>query len=241
MAKQYLKKHRRMLRLTETTRRILFRYFLALRHRKIIRNYFKVHQIRKLQIGTGRNALKGWLNTDRDTALSKETVFMDAQKKFPFAANTFDYVFCEHFIEHLDYWNGLKFVQECYQVLKPGGKLRISTPDLRFLIELFTENKTELQKRYIRWAVESQTDFGIYLDTFVINNFFKSWGHKFLYDYKTLKDLMERCGFTRITQYNPGESDDKNLESIESHDREIGKEFNKLESLVLEGTKSALI
>jgi predicted SAM-dependent methyltransferase len=239
MIKQYLKKHKRLLRLAEKTRRVLFRYLFSARHRKVIKNYFKLHQTRKLQIGTGRNALKGWLNTDRDTAVSKETVFMDAQKKFLFAESTFDYIFCEHFIEHLDYWNGLRFIQECHRVLKPGGKLRISTPDLCFLIDLFAENKTELQHRYIKWAVDSQTDFDIYLDTFVINNFFRSWGHKFIYDYKTLKDSMTRCGFINIRQYNPGESDDKNLRGIESHDHEIGKEFNKLESLVLEGTKPA--
>jgi predicted SAM-dependent methyltransferase len=166
---------------------------------------------------------------------------MDAKKKFPFATNTFDYVFCEHLIEHLNYWDGLRFVQECYRVLRPGGKLRIATPDLRFLIELYRKNKTALQQRYIRWAVTSQTNFGIYLDTFVINNFFRSWGHKFIYDYKTLKDLMIRCGFGAITQYNPGESDDKNLEGIESHNHEIGDEFNRLESLILEGTKPACI
>jgi hypothetical protein len=52
-----------------------------------------------------------------------------------------------------------------------------------------------------------------------------------------LKDLMTRCGFANITQYNPEESDDKILEGTESHGREIGEEFNKLESLVLEETK----
>jgi predicted SAM-dependent methyltransferase len=115
----------------------------------MVKNCFRSNQTRKFQIGNGRNVLKGWLNTDGDTSLSKEKVFINAQKKFPFDVSTFDYIFCEHFIEHLDSWDGLRFVQECYRVLKPGGTLRISTPDLRFLIELFTENKTELQQRYI--------------------------------------------------------------------------------------------
>jgi hypothetical protein len=98
-----------------------------------------------------------------------------------------------------------------------------------------------LQQRYIKWAVDSQTDFGIYLDTFVINNFFRSWWHKFIYYYKALKELMVRCGFANIPQHSPGEIDGKNLEGIESHDQEIGKEFSKLESLILEGTKPAFI
>lgn len=88
-------------------------------------------------------------------------------------------------------------------------------------------------------TVDPHTDFGIYIDTLVINNFFRSWGHKFIYDYKTLNDLMIRCGFADIRFHNIGENDDKNLEDLESHDREIGREFNKLESLILEGTKLA--
>jgi hypothetical protein len=49
-----------------------------------------------------------------------------------------------------------------------------------------------------------------------------------------MKSLLDRCGFIiNITRYNPGESDDKSLQGIESHGREICDEFNKLESMVL--------
>jgi len=208
----------------------------AISHRRIIKNYLESHHIRKLQIGCGRNALDGWLNTDLNP--TKKVVFLDATKRFPFDDGTFDYVFSEHLIEHLAYQDGVKFIRECYRVLKPGGKIRVSTPDLRFLIELYTENKTRLQEQYIAWAVDSfLPDIGIYEDTFVINNFFKSWGHKFIYDYKTLKSLLENVGFINIKRYAPGVSDDKNLQGIELHGRYIGDEFNKLESIVVEGTK----
>jgi hypothetical protein len=50
----------------------------------MIKNYFKFHQIRKLQIGSGRNTLEGWLNTDLNP--TKEIVFLDATKKLPFDA-----------------------------------------------------------------------------------------------------------------------------------------------------------
>jgi predicted SAM-dependent methyltransferase len=156
-------------------------------------------------------------------------------------------VYFEHFIEHLEYQDGVRLVQECYRVLKPRAKLRISTPDLRFLVELYITNKTELQKRYIVWAIvtlwniETRTDFKIYRDTFVINNFFRSWGHKFIYDYKTLKSVLESCGFINIMQCNLEESDDVNLQGIESHGHEIGNEFNKLESLIHEGTKPVYV
>jgi predicted SAM-dependent methyltransferase len=164
--------------------------------------------------------------------------YLDARKKFPFTSNVFDYVFSEHVIEHLTYHEGINFLQESYRVLKPYGKVRVSTPDLHFLIELYGKKKTELQQRYIMWATQTFSN-GIdsCLDTFVINNFFRAWNHKFIYDHKTLKDLMERCGFVDVRRYNPGESQDENLRGIELHGRYISEEFNKLESMVLEGTK----
>jgi predicted SAM-dependent methyltransferase len=217
-------------------RRLLLRCLFAISHRRIIKNYLRSHQTRKLQIGSGRNALNGWLNTDLTP--TKEVVFLDATKRFPFDDCTFDYVFGEHVISSLAYQDGVRMIRECYRVLKPGGKIRISTPDLRFLIELYAENKTELQQRYIVWAVNRFIpDIRIYSDTFVINNFFYNWGHRFIYDYKTLQRVLHECGFVNITRYTPGESDDRNLKGIEMHGYSIGDEFNKLESLVLEGTK----
>ena len=52
---------------------------------------------------------------------------------------------------------------------------------------------------------------------------------------------MERAGFVSVKRYSPDESEDKNLRGIESHGRHIPEEFNKLESMVLEGTKPDVV
>jgi predicted SAM-dependent methyltransferase len=99
--------------------------------------------------------LIGWLNTDLNSA--KEIVFQGAGKRLPFGDCTFNYLFTEHFIEHLKYRAGVQLVQGCYGILKRGERLRISTPDFIFLIEHYDENKTEAQKRYIKWEVDQYT------------------------------------------------------------------------------------
>lgn len=219
----------------------LFRCMMIVDNRKKNKNYFKLQKVRKLQLGCGKNTLEGWLNADLKP--TKRTIFLDAAKRLPFDNCTFDYVFSEHLIEHLKYQDGVRLIQESYRILKNRGKIRISTPDLSFLIQLYTENKADLQERYIRWTVDSTLpDIGIYSDTFVINNFFRDCtrkfiDHKFIYDYKTLKDILQNCGFVNVSRYKPGESDDANLQGIESHGRIITDEFNELESFVAEGTK----
>lgn len=217
-------------------RRKLLCVLLYTLHKKLIKDYLEHNSIRKLQIGCGRNILKCWLNTDLNP--TKEIVALDATKRFPFSDNTFDYIFSEHCIEHLQYFEGQRLVRECYRILKPKGKLRISTPDLRFLINLYSRRKTKVQERYIVWATKSfLPHVRNYSDTFVINNFFHAWNHKFIYDFKTLQNLLELCGFGNIVLCSPGKSDDVHLQGIESHGCQITDEFNNLESIVVEATK----
>lgn len=100
-------------------------------------------------------------------------------------------------IEHVSYTNGFEMLSECHRVLKNNGKIRISTPNLQFLIDLYQDNKSELQIEYIKWTTNKFIRYSPYPDdTFVINNFVRDWGHLFIYDEKTLQSLLERAGFT---------------------------------------------
>ena len=66
-------------------------------------------------------------------------MYLDATQTFPLPDCSFDYIFSEHMIEHVTYQNGKRMILECYRVLKPGGLLRISTPDLSFLVDLYKD------------------------------------------------------------------------------------------------------
>ena len=43
---------------------------------------------------------------------------------YPFADESVDAIFSSHFLEHLDGSERMKFFDECYRILKPGGKMR---------------------------------------------------------------------------------------------------------------------
>ena len=207
---------------------------------RAIESYFRFHQVRKLQIGAGSNILQGWLNTDAYPT-SPSIIYLDVRRPFPLEDCTIDYVFSEHLIEHLTYGEGLVMLRECYRVLKPGGKIRIATPDLETLISLYTSHKSDLQHRYINWIVERfLPEIGTYTyrEAFVINNAFRNWGHQFVYDRVTLQSAMEETGFIGVIQYAPSESDDGTLREIESHGNAIDdEEVNRFESMVLEAQR----
>ena len=200
-----------------------------------ITSYLEAHRVRKLQLGTGIDVLDGWFNTD---VSPKEGVFfLDSTKPFPFADATFHYIFSEHHIEHLSYDQGLFTLHECYRVLQPGGKIRIATPDLGVLLNLYTAASSDLQQRYIRFIIDNFLPSVHESNAvFVINNAFHNWGHQFLYDSVTLKVALQEVGFVDIIHSSPGQSDDEQLRGIEKHGEFIdNEEMNQFETQVVEG------
>ena len=197
--------------------------------------YLKTAQPRKLHLGASRSVLPGWLNTDLHP--SESSIRLDVTQPFPLADDTFDYIFAEHMIEHIDYDNAALMLRECRRVLKRGGVIRLATPDLEVLIGLHAEVKSTAQQRYIDWIIRNFLPaVEACKDVFVINNAFRAWGHRFLYDRSTLRLAMVRAGFEGITFYRPGESADQSLRGLESHGKEIGNdEMNQFVTFVAEG------
>jgi predicted SAM-dependent methyltransferase len=203
---------------------------------KLVAAYLAGHSPRKLQIGSGFNVLDTWLNSDYDPA-SEKVLFLDATARFPLPSESFDYVFSEHMIEHITYQSGSMMLAECHRILKPGGKIRISTPNLKFLVDLYNQEKTELQIAYIKWSIENFIGWATSeTDAFVINNYVRDWGHQFIYDEKTLRTLLEKSGFVNSERYEPGKSSTSALAGLENLER-MPAGFLKLETLTIEASK----
>jgi SAM-dependent methyltransferase len=218
-------------------RRSVRRGRAALARGPAVRSYLESHEVRRLQVGTGHNLLPGWLNTDR--APVPGGVYLDAAEPFPFEDGTFHYVFSEHLIEHLPYDRGLAMLRECRRVLNPGGRVRIATPDLDAIISLKGAPAGGVEERYVRWLTESYfPDADRPSPAYAINQVFRGWGHRFIYDQETLRAALERAGFTGVVRRAFGESDDENLSGIEGHGAEDGnREMSEFETMILEAVR----
>jgi predicted SAM-dependent methyltransferase len=238
MAKANVKEILRKLNLLDPARRLRRRIKqpFKLSNRTIAARYLAQSNEPKLNIGCGDHLLSGWLNTDYDPQLPT-VMYLDARHRFPIKEETFDYIFSEHVIEHISYWDGLSMLTECFRVLKRSGKIRISTPDLAFLIELTKPDKSDLQRAYIKWAantfIPGAPDDN---EVFVINNFVRDWGHTFIYDENTLRGAMTSAGFKSITKCDQHESKHAPLRNLEN-EKHLPPNFLRLETLTLEGNK----
>jgi predicted SAM-dependent methyltransferase len=89
----------------------------------------------KVNIGCGHRFHKDWINLD---ALPVDPTVrrFACGEPLPFDSDSVDFVYSSHMIEHLRPQAGLEFLSECRRVLKPGGWIRLVTPDFEnFLIE----------------------------------------------------------------------------------------------------------
>jgi predicted SAM-dependent methyltransferase len=191
-----------------------------------------------LHLGAGENVLDGWLNTDIDPA-APEIAFLDTSRSFPLGDQTVDYVLSEHHLEHLSYRDAVHTLRECRRVLRPGGRIRIATPDLGVLLGLYGAPGGADQQRYIRFMTDRfMPHADRYSAVFVINNAFASWGHQFLYDRSTLRELLVGTGYVDVAFFEPGTSADPHLCGVERHGAYIGDDaINRFETMVAEARR----
>ena len=203
-----------------------------------IDKYLRDYELRKLQLGTGSNPMAGWLNTDvADYRRRNEVVYLDAREPFPLPDSSFALVYSEHMIEHLTFADGRRCLSECHRVLRSGGRIRVATPSLDRLILIYGDELTDLQRRYLRWSIDTFVqEADAYLPGFVLNNMFWNFAHRFVYDDATLRHALETVGFVDVEAWPVGESGDPRLAGLERHMRSAA-EFNAVETMVLEARR----
>lgn len=185
-----------------------------------------------LHVGSNDELLPGWFNCDIDT-VGGQLNYLNAAKPLPFAAGTFDYVFSEHFLEHLSYEQGGAFLTEARRVLRPGGVIRTAIPDLAFALDLYAQ-RTPLHRRYVEWYVKAFLPGRPESPVPVINTLFYGFGHRFIYDGALLEQRLREAGFRETKVLKPGESFHEFLRGVERHGRVVPAEFNELETVVVE-------
>lgn len=219
------------------------KYRLERKSSKIIKSYVETHKVRKLQIGCGGIILNGWLNSDLQP-YSETIAFLDASERFYMPDSSFDYIYSEHVFEHLTFFQQINYLRESYRILRPGGRIRIATPDFDFLIDLANKETRGLHSRYLEWNFNQflKHEGKVFMDAensyvYVVNNYFRDWGHQLIHNAGSLEKMISFCGFKIIDRPSVSVSTDPHLANLEHHGSQIGDEFNELETMILEAIK----
>ncbi len=209
---------------------------LMWRDARTIRRHLAVAAPKKLHVGCGPHHLEGWLNADLFPRGSQ--IRLDATRRFPLDDNTFDFVYTEHMIEHIPWTAALYMLTEIHRVLKPGGVLRVATPNMEFLTSLLQRDLPVTSETYLQHNRKVMTPWAPAASgIFIFNHFMRSWGHQFIYDSATLTSTMERAGFTEIVGRPLTKSLHPELCGLAAETR-MPPGFLAMETIVLEGTKA---
>lgn len=100
----------------------------------------------KLNLGCGRNVKQGWVNVDLQERENKLDIICDLSREFPFDDESCEYIYSEHFIEHLEWLDGQIFLENCFRCLEPKGTLRLVFPDIRRILKAYVDKNYDFFK-----------------------------------------------------------------------------------------------
>jgi len=206
-----------------------------------LKTYLSTNSCPKLQLGAGANLLPGWFNTDYFPR--PNIFFVDVTKPFPIPSDSFNFIFTEHHIEHISYKHAVFMLKESFRILKPGGIIKVATPDLTkslasyFNDDIYQEEFKDHSKNYIYSGFYNAVNYvpvDDYFKAHEINDMFYNYEHKFIYDFESLKRVLENAGFTNVKDCALEASTHSDLLDIEAHNSDFDKYF----TLSVEATKN---
>lgn len=159
----------------------------------------------KLHLACGSVHLNGWINIDVDDPAADR--HFDLRIPMPIPTASTDVIFSEHFIEHVTRREAVHFLCECHRLLKPGGRLRLSTPDLEWVVAKYLTGEIDHWKD-VHFVCHSRCQ--------LMNESMRLWGHQWLYDAEDLRATLGEAGFHDVRDVPWRESEITELRGLEA-------------------------
>ncbi len=145
----------------------------------------------KLHLGCGAQYFSGWRNVDKESKTADERYDVTRGLRYP--DDSVQFIYSEHFLEHLTVRQAVEVLQESHRVLRPGGVMRIATPDLAYLVDKYASTSWKDQDWITTYGYE-----WIQTRAEMLNLCFREWGHQHLYDAEELERRLREAGFEKI-------------------------------------------
>ncbi len=208
---------------------VLLRY--STWHQNNLKAFFAQQKVDRLHVGCGNDGLlDGWCNVlyERNQPYGEIRRVKNALalnynllKPWPWPAGSVEYVAGAHFIEHLELADCLGFCKQALKVLKPGGYIRLSCPDLETYARNYIEKNEAFYKNeeIVRACVTKLAATPSQI--FAAKAYDCAGAHKWFHDFSSLKSVLERSGFTNVRKVGRVEGHVPDLDKIELAQREI--------------------
>lgn len=200
----------------------------------------------RINIGCGQTPTRGWRNFDNSLSLRLSKIpflpefllrlkllessqyqfirfaqknnieYGDAIKGLPVQDETVDVLYSSHMLEHLDRDEADKFFKEAYRILRLGGIIRISVPDIKKQVEQY--NKSSDADAFIertRLCVSRPKSLVQRLRSLLVG----TRHHQWMYDGDSMSRLLEKHGFVKVSVMFDCKTKISNHESLDLMER----------------------
>lgn len=161
----------------------------------------------RIQIGGGSHMLTGYVNID---IVPPADIVWDVREGIPVPDSVCDYLFTEHFLEHIDYPRSVKkVVADLFRIMKIGGKVVVGVPDSEMAAKSYVNKDYEFKKKAMElWYSKRNCleDFNTDID--LLNYHFRDQDddpkynpHMWAYDFEKLTSLLKDVGFKSVDRW----------------------------------------
>ena len=124
------------------------------------------------------------------------TDIVNASKEALKKLGKFDFIRMQHSLEHFSLEEGERTIKNCARLLKPGGVILITTPDLQIHARRYLQKKSKRLKDFASWAerrISEDAPASFYFSIFA-HGIPYGGRHKWCYDYEGIKYQLQKCG-----------------------------------------------
>jgi predicted SAM-dependent methyltransferase len=180
-----------------------------------------------LHLGCGGNCIRrpGFINIDANLFQPKN-LWLDITLGLPFPANSIDAIVASHVLEHLNERQVRRVLEESYRVLKLGGGVRFTTPNLGKAIEAYVQGNKEF---FGDWPDPRNSIGGRFNNYLLCRD-----QHRLMFDFGFLKEFLLDAGFEPCREVASRESKIFEIPELEEIQRGASEDSR---SLFVEGFK----
>lgn len=177
----------------------------------------------KLHLGCGSKILEGFINVDArpfDSVITDDVTTLSL-----FKSGSTDLIYACHVLEHICRHEINNVLKRWFEILKPGGTLRVAVPDFDQVVHLYKNNV----------PIEDLIGF-LYGGQDYDFNF-----HRYCWNFESLEKDLKNAGFFSVRRYEWRETEHADIDDYsQSYHPHMEKDSGILMSLNVEATKAVL-
>jgi predicted SAM-dependent methyltransferase len=167
-----------------------------------------MQQLNRLHWGCGRDVAPGWINSDIAAGPGID-ITADVLKGLPLADDSIDYISSQHTLPEIRIYDQIPALEELRRVLRRGGVLRLSLPDLDLFIDCYRSGRSD---PFLIWDWDSPSG------NFITHMLWYNMIHT-PFTYEFAEELLRKAGFSEVRRTGYRETSSPFPEIIELDNR----------------------